>query len=204
MNETTKLILAIEWELFGRVQNIGGRADCQDNRDTFLLMRSSQLDAWTEEMRRSWLDDLHLARAEGRNPLAEKYGYMMERTDPIGYARIADSLPPRSPEKLELISHICAVHLDWMDALRCRYPALTGRGRAVDSDADSIYATSFSTYLAGELATYSTHTLKLYWSYVQTLVTEEKNLNEQILKNTVEQYGYPSLESAEIAFSPVV
>jgi len=35
-------------------------------------------------------------------------------------------------------------------------------------------------------------------------VTEEKNLNEQILKNTVEQYGYPSLESAEIAFSPVV
>ena len=201
MYETTRLILAIEWDMFQNVQNIGGRAGCQDERETFYLMRSSQLDAWTEEMRRSWLDDLQLARAEHRNPLAEKYGYMMEHTDPIGYARIADTLPPRSPEKRALVSRICAVHLEWMLALRRDYPVLTGRGRAIDSDADSLYATSFATYLAGELDTYSEQTLSLYWDYVQRLVREEKNLNAQILLNTVTGYGYASLEAAETILS---
>lgn len=204
MYETTNLILTLEWELFQTVQNIGGRAECQDDRNTFFLMRASQLDAWTEEMRRSYLDDLRLARAEGRNPLAEKYGYMMERTDPAGYARIADTLPPRSPEKLALISVICAVHTDWMLSLRRTYPALTGRGRSVDRDADSLYATSFSTYLAGELATYTEATLTLYRDYVQSLVRDGKNLNEHILRNTVAGYGYPSLEAAEAALSGTV
>ena len=201
MYETTNLIVNMEWELFDKVQNIGGRADCQDDRETFFLMRSSQLDAWTEEMRRSWLDDLHLARAEGRNPLAEKYGYMMERTDPVGYARISDSLPPRSPEKMELVRAICAAHLSWILALRQEYPFLTGRGRAVDCDADSLYSTSFTTYLAGELSTYSEQTLSLYLAYVQKLQTQDENLNRLILNNTVAQYGYVSLDAAEAALA---
>lgn len=201
MYETTNQIVNTEWELFDKVQNIGGRAGCQDDRETFFLMRSSQLDAWTEEMRRSWLDDLCLARAEGRNPLAEKYGYMMERTDPVGYARIADSLPPRSPKKMALVSEICSAHLNWILSLRQEYPFLTGRGRAVDRDADSLYSTSFATYLSGELSTYSEQTLTLYLAHVQHLQAQDENLNKLILNNTVTQYGYPSLDAAEAAFS---
>ena len=201
MYETTNQIINIEWDLFDKVQNIGGRAGCQDDREPFFLMRSSQLDAWTEEMRRSWLDDLCLARAEGRNPLAEKYGYMMERTDSVGYASIANSLPSRTEEKMALVTEICAAHLSWILSLRQEYPLLTGRGRAVNCDADSLYSTSFTTYLAGELSTYSEQTLSLYLAYVRQLQKQGKNLNKLILNNTITQYGYASLDAAEAALA---
>lgn len=201
MSQILDLILSLEWELFDQVRNIGVRANCQDDRTTFFLMRSSQLSAWSEEMRRSYLDDLYLARAEGRNPLAEKYGYMMEYTDPAGYARIKDSLPPRSPEKLALIARICTAHSEWNRVMHERYPHLSGRGRAVDKSSDSLNTTSFDTYLAGELATYSLETLTFYWTHVSELQTRGENMNELILKNTVTQYGYPSLSAAETAIA---
>ena len=40
-------------------------------------MRASQYEAWDEAALSSWRGDLTAARAAGRNPLAEKYGYMM-------------------------------------------------------------------------------------------------------------------------------
>lgn len=41
-------IAEAEWKLFEQVHNIGGRASCQDSPDTFFIMRSSQLMAWSE------------------------------------------------------------------------------------------------------------------------------------------------------------
>ncbi len=201
MNETTIQIIDTEWAMFDAVDNIGGRAGCQDDRETFVLMRASQLDAWTEELRRSYLDDLREAKAESRNPLSEKYGYMMERTDPEGYAAIAPSLPPRSPEKLALIAQITPIQVKWRFELGHKYPVLSGRGRSADRDADSLYATSFETYLLGELSTYSEQTLTLYLDYVLALDAQGKSLNEMILENTTRLYGYPSPEAAEQAVS---
>ncbi len=43
-------IVDLEWGAFGEVQNEGGRAGCQDNRETFDIMRTSQYLVWTEEM----------------------------------------------------------------------------------------------------------------------------------------------------------
>ncbi|MBQ8212251.1 MAG: DUF4125 family protein, partial [Treponema sp.] len=42
-------IVALEWKQFDRVKIEVGRADCQDDFQTFSIMRKSQYLAWTEE-----------------------------------------------------------------------------------------------------------------------------------------------------------
>ena len=42
MNDIIQQIVDIEWAFFDQVQNIGGRADCQDDYPTFLIMRKRQ------------------------------------------------------------------------------------------------------------------------------------------------------------------
>lgn len=197
MPHITKEIIDIEWTMFHNVRNVGGRADCQDDRETFALMRASQLSAWSAPLRESWLQDLRTAQAEGRDPLSEKYAYMMERTAPLDYAMVRHALPPRSPEKLALIEEICELHVDWLRHLSARFPLLTGRGRGIDKSTDSPTSTSMETYLWGELATYSMDTLQLYLAYARQLREEGKNLNEMILLNTVRLYGFDSLADAE-------
>ena len=197
MNDTIRDIVEREWILFDKVNNIGGRASCQDERQTFFIMRSSQLAAWTEEMQLSYLEDIREAEAAGRNPLSEKYGYMMERTSPAEFAGIREQLPPRTPEKDALIVRICEIQVTWQEDLAARYPKLTGRGRSIRRSEDSPVNTSFETYLWGELATYSEKTLKLYADYVEQLKNEGRSLPEMVLQNTIEQYGFKSLAEAE-------
>lgn len=197
MDQLVKEIVALEWSLFDKVQNQGGRASCQDDWTTFQIMRSAQLSAWTPGMRWSYLSDLNTAREQGRNPLAEKYGYMMERTAPQEFAEIKDQLPPRTVEQETLIKDICRAHVEWLESLNSRYPKLTGRGRPIRSSQDGSGVTSFETHLWGELSTYSVETLRLYRAYVEQLRQAGRNLNEVILKNTVQQYGWSSLEDAE-------
>lgn len=194
---TVEEIVDIEWTMFDQVHNIGGRASCQEDPRTFFIMRSSQLRAWSPDMRESYGRDLLEARNHGRNLLSEKYGYMMERTSPLEYAQIRDRLPVRSPEKLAQIDRICSVHVGWMKEMSSRYPHLAGRGRATQRHEDTPYTTSFETYLWGELATYSLETLEHYWAHIQTLQQEGRNMNEEILRHTVAQYGYSSLDEAE-------
>lgn len=201
MTNRMEQIIALEWKLFDQVQNIGGRASCQDNEKEFHIMRSSQLTAWSEGMRDSYYEDLLTAELQGRNPLAEKYGYMMERTNPLEFARIKEQLPPRTPEKDAIIDRMCQVHVGWLEALAEQYPHLAGRGRPIRRSEDTACATSFETYLWGELATYSLKTLQQYEAYVQQLQAQGKNMNLMVLENTTKQYGYASLEEAERALA---
>ena len=39
-------ILEKEWKYFSNLNNIGGRADCQDNREDFIIMRNSFNRKW--------------------------------------------------------------------------------------------------------------------------------------------------------------
>lgn len=197
MQGTVQNIIALEWEMFDKVQNRGGRAACQDDKQTFDIMRSSQLTAWSPEMQAGYLHDLQRAQQEGRNLLTEKYAYMMARTNPEEYAAIADRLPPRDPEKDKMIDAICQTHVAWLEDLAARYPHLAGRGRPIRRSEDAAGVTSFETYLWGELATYSADTLRAYTAYVASLKAQGQNLNEMVLKNTTQQYGYRSLEEAE-------
>lgn len=201
MTHRIEEIVALEWKLFDKVQNVGGRASCQDNWKEFHLMRSSQLEAWSDAMCDSYYEDLLTADLQGRNPLAEKYGYMMERTNPLEFVRIKDQLPPRTAEKDAIIERLCTVHVGWLEAMAQSYPHLAGRGRPIHRGEDTPYATSFETYLWGELATYSLKTLQKYDAYVQQLEAQGKNMNLMVLENTTKQYGYASLEEAEQALA---
>ena len=196
-------IVAQEWVMFDQVHNIGGRASCQDDQATFAVMRSSQLLAWSEEMLDSYAGDLRDAKLAGRNLLAEKYGYMMERTSPLEFECIREALPPIPAEKRTLIDRISAAQMAWWRELNEAYPALTGRGRSGNREDDGVAGTSFETYLRGELATYSRQTLERYWAHVQQLRGEGKNLNRLILEHTVRQYGWNDLEEAERKLSGI-
>lgn len=197
MAVSVQQIVETEWALFDAVQNRGGRAPCQDDKQTFFLMRTSQLAAWERQICESYYRDLTQARVEGRNLLAEKYAYMMERTHPSEYEAVKADLPPRTQEKEGLIDRICRTHVDWQQEVAARYPRLAGRGRPLRRQEDSLAATSFETYLWGELSTYSAHTLTLYAEYVARLRREGRNLNEMILQNTAAQRGCRTLEELE-------
>ena len=201
MTSTVEEIVSAEWALFDQVHNLGGRAACQDDEVTFIMMRSSQLMTWSPDLQESYLQDIRAAMAAGRNLLSEKYAYMMERTASDEYKKISDQLPPRMLTKDILIEQICAAHVAWLESLAKRYPRLTGRGRPIRKSADSPGITSFETYLWGELATYSMRTVQLYAAYVEKLKREGRNLNEMILQNMIRQYGDASLEAAEARLS---
>ena len=197
LKELIEKIVDMEWSFFQKVQNEGGRADCQDDPWTFRVMRESQFKAWNRETLESYLKDLQTAEQEGRNPLSEKYAYMMKYTVPQEYARIEHLLPAISVEKQSLVKEIAGLHLSWRVELEKRYPRVSGKGRPLRSEEDTPYCTSFETYLAGELLTYSERTLELYLAYLRKLQKAGRNISLEILEYTVSCYGYRSLQEAE-------
>ena len=42
MDVQIEKIIKLEWDMFQEVENIGGRASCQDDFETFEIMRRSQ------------------------------------------------------------------------------------------------------------------------------------------------------------------
>ena len=194
-----KAIVDEEWRQFQQVQNEGGRASCQDDRDTFVLMRTSQFTPWAEEVLASYQQDLKRAGEEGWNLLTEKYARMMEHTAPQQYARLADRLPERSAERLQLQELLISIMMRWTREVERRCPHLMGRGRNLSSEQDGPWNVSSETYLRGELGTYSDETLRLYAQMVLELLSQGKNLVEQNMTCMARGYGYQGLEDAENA-----
>ena len=188
-----------EWRQFQQVQNEGGRASCQDDRDTFVLMRTSQFTPWAEEVLASYQQDLKRAGEQGWNLLTEKYARMMEHTAPQQYARLADRLPERSAERLQLQELLISIMMRWTREVERRCPHLMGRGRNLSSEQDGPWNVSSETYLRGELGTYSDETLRLYAQMVLELLSQGKNLVEQNMTCMARGYGYRGLEDAENA-----
>ena len=75
-------IIKTEWDMFQHVNNIGGRASCQDDWETFHIMRTSQYENWTDDLLTTYQEFLQKSEREGRNLVAEKYGRMMKYTEP--------------------------------------------------------------------------------------------------------------------------
>lgn len=188
-----------EWEMFSRVRNTGGRAACQNDGEFFRQMRACQFAAWSNDMLASYETDLKQAEAEGRNLLEEKYAWMMASTHPEEFSRIASRLPPLAPEKAGLIDAIVAIQLAWEREVDERFPHFRSGGRPLTRDADSMWVTSFETYLAGELKTYSLRTLRLFLEHMRKTRQEGGNLAMEVAANTARVYGHESLEAAESA-----
>ena len=192
-------IVELEWDFFQRVQNEGGRADCQDNYFTFSIMRRSQFRAWPLHLCRSYLEDLREAEKEGRNPLSEKYAYMMMYTDPAAFRKLEDRIPPVTEKKRDLVDRAAAIQVAWRLEYEAEYPKLSGKGRPVHSYEDGPYGVSFETYFKGEALTYGEETLAAFLEYTEKMRQEGQNMALEIMQYTVESYGYRSLREAEDA-----
>lgn len=190
-------LVRLEWEAFDKVENIGGRANCQDNWNTFSIMRKSQYFTWTEPMLRSYIHDFNVAKNNGWNLITEKYGRMMESTDPTSFAGIKDKLPFIPEQKKAIIEEIVKIQVAWMEDFASRFPKVAVNARSIHASEDTLFNTSYETYLRGELGTYSDDTLDLYGRFIAGLCKKNVNLAEMIMKNTAQLYGYNSLEELE-------
>ena len=190
-------LVMLEWQAFDKVQNEGGRASCQDDWDTFSIMRRAQYDTWTDEMLDSYIDDFYSANEAGWNLVTEKYARMEESTAPAEYAKIKDSLPPVSENKAAIVDQIAGIQVDWMEDFAANYPKAAANARSIRRETDTETNTSYETYLRGELLTYSDRTLALYGQFIVKLAGNGKNLAYMIMENTAKAYGYESLDDME-------
>lgn len=190
-------IAKMEFEAFDKVQNEGSRASCQDDWDTFSIMRVSQYLTWEIPMLKQYIMDFRNAEISGRNLITEKYAHMMSSTAPEKYADMKNNLPILEEDTVRLCNAICEIQVEWMEEFAKSYPKLSSNARAVHTYEDTEYSTSYETYLRGELLTYSREMLEMYARFIVSLHKSERNLAFLTMENTVRLYGYKSLDEAE-------
>ena len=195
--QLTEAIIKTEWEQFDKTKNEGGRASCQDNWNTFYVMRRSQYLTWPEELLASFYTDLKAAEAEGRNLITEKYGRMMESTAPERYNEIKAYFPELSEERKKIQEEIIKIQVNWMEQFAKEYPKMAGNARVIHTSEDTEAETSYETYLRGEIGTYSDATLLLYGRFIASLAQESKNLAYETMNNTAQLLGYEGVADAE-------
>lgn len=193
MEDILEKIIEIEWNYFTNLNNTGGRASCQDNHEEFVITRKSQWENLTIDILKSYYEDLKEYQKIHRNPLFEKYAYMMEFTHKDEYEKIKAFLPVKNEENEKLIDEIEKIVMNWEREFVKKYPILAKITRGVDiNDEGSIASTR--TYLRGEHSTYSVKTNKLYLEYIQNL---KENLVEKIYEDIFKKKGFVDLEDAQ-------
>ena len=190
-------VIAEEWSQFDKVENEGGRADCQDDYETFRIMRKAQYMTWSKEMLESFYADLIVAKNSGWNLIMEKYARMMQSTNPLGYARLEKDLPVINEDRIRIQEEIIKIQVGWMEDFAKLYPKLAGNMRTIRTSSDTSFNTSYETYLRGELCTYSEKTMLLYASFIIGLLKAGRNLAIETMGNTAKMYGFESLKEAE-------
>ena len=190
-------VIAEEWSQFDKVENEGGRADCQDDYETFRIMRKAQYMTWSKEMLESFYADLIAAKNSGWNLIMEKYARMMQSTNPLGYARLEKELPVINEDRIKIQEEIIKIQVSWMEDFARLYPKLSGNMRTIRTSSDTSFNTSYETYLRGELCTYSEKTMLLYASFIIGLLKGGRNLAIETMGNTAKMYGFESLNEAE-------
>ena len=190
-------IAEMEFKAFDKVINEGGRADCQDDWETFSIMRVSQYLTWNTPMLTQYINDFEKAMADGRNPITEKYARMMQSTAPEEYAKIEGQLPELEADSVRICNAVCEIQVGWMEEFAREYPVLASNARAIHTYEDTEWSTSYETYLRGELLTYSRTMLRMYSEHIVAIARENRNLAKMTMGNTVRLYGYTSLDEAE-------
>lgn len=196
-SELIKDIIDIEWPMFSGVNNLGGKASCQMDPQTFRIMRESQYATWSEALLGRYLEDLRQAKNDGRNVMSEKYARMMEHTFPQEFAMLAPRLPRLDPEAARMVEEIVAAHLKWKEELDAKYPALSERGRPLRSKDDYRFGQpSLETYMRGELQTLSPAAVAIYHRETMDRLAQGRSEAEENLLNQVKKYGFTSLDEA--------
>lgn len=195
--ELMEYLVKMEFETFDKTRNEGGRASCQDDWETFHIMRKSQYMTWTREMLISLIIDFENTRADGWNMISEKYARMMETTVPEEYEKLKDRLPNVSEEKKAIVEQIVSIQVKWMEEFAQAHPNVSMHARSIHTSEDLFYSTSAETYLRGELLTYSDNTLYLYARHIADLAKQGENITEMTMYNTIKMYGYNSFEEVK-------
>ena len=151
----------------------------------------------------AWLQDLALAGISDVNLVEQKYIRMMESTEPERFEELSYLLLPVSQAVEQLAQTLSETLLAQDVALTAEYPLLTGRGRPSTAEGDTHLDTSIETYQTGEFLTYSANTLNLLLKQVKELEKQRKSFVEEILKATVQIYGYETLDEAETALERI-
>ncbi|MDO4393525.1 MAG: DUF4125 family protein [Bacillota bacterium] len=189
-------IIDIEWNMFDKVNNIGGRAGCQDDGWTFYVNRYSQFAIYNVDVLSMYREDLAEAQMQGRNLITEKYAYMMEFTDKANYdANLKAYMPVPSEEKIDLIEKILRILVMKEAEFAEMYPGISGNSRPITGV--NKMDVSFMVYTIGELKTYSERTLKGMYGALEELIAKGVSPSYLIHRNTVEFYGYEDLDDAE-------
>ena len=186
-------ILEKEWKYFSNLNNIGGRADCQDNREDFIIMRKAQWLTFNEETLLSYLEDLN----SKNNPLFQKYGQMMKYNSPKEYEKIKNLLEQPSSQKLGLVEKIMEIYMKWEEEFFKAYPIFSSMGRPLYSKQDDDEDTSIETYLRGELLSYSEKTLALYLKYILEMKNKNINLAVKNMDNLASMQGFENSQDVE-------
>lgn len=186
-------ILEKEWNYFSNLNNIGGRADCQDNREDFIIMRKAQWLTFNEETLLSYFEDLN----SKNNPLFQKYGQMMKYNSPKEYKKIKNLLEQPSSQKLGLVEKIMEIYMKWEEEFFKAYPIFSSMGRPLYSKQDDDEDTSIETYLRGELLSYSEKTLALYLKYILEMKNKNINLAVKNMDNLASMQGFENSQDVE-------
>lgn len=177
-----KNILTLEWEMFQTVPT-DYRYSCQEDQKNFQLHRRAQFAAWSVPTLESYQLDLRLARSAGHNLMA------------IKYARMDDQLPRENfSSRIEAIVDLVA---QGQKQFIAKYPGLMKGGRPLDDSAGDPDRVSFTTYLRGELETYSETTLGLLLADIQALQKMGSSLSEVIYTYLAKQWGFDSIDALE-------
>ncbi len=190
-------IIKIEWSMFDKVENVGGRASCQNNYPVFYIMRKSQYLSWNKALLESYLNDLIEAEKKGWNIITEKYARMMESTNPKEYELLKEHLSTIDDDRKKIQEEIIKVQVMWMEQFKELYPKMASQARIINTSEDSSDDTSYETYLRGELSTYSSKTLSLYGYMIVDMLNNKQNLAYNIMSYTAKLYGYKSIDDAE-------
>ena len=169
-------IVERELAMFLATNNEGGVSVCQTRPDAFRAMRKMAHSAHDDALLASYLDDLRLAEAQGRNVMVEKY------------ARMDDRLPPLSTSPL--LDQIADAEQAFLQDAQRRYP------HVIKSNGQGM----FRRYLRCELETLSPRTLELYAAQVSRAQHEGRNLVVERHDYLMRLLGKGGIDTCEAAY----
>ncbi len=155
-------ILEVEWGMFASVQAKERSAACQEDPDSFRIIRAANFLTWSETALASYFNDLRLARRDGRNLMTEKY------------ARMEGLIPPLNPDAAPLIERIVRKECLWAEEYLKSNPGAR-LARPIYSRDDAPGVTSSETYSRAELETYSIQTLEYYYMDILAMSARGEN-----------------------------
>ena len=151
-------IIALELKMFQAVNNLGGKADCQNQPEAFRTMRHIVYGVLSPQVLAAWLSDLRDAERAGRNVMTEKYALMCGSIE--------------MPEISQAIKSIISCELAWLQTAVKEHPDYFD---GTDED--------FCRYLLCELLMYSETTLHAYAQCIAEAQAAGRNMVMERLEN---------------------